>query len=582
MILGLFTTITAIAGSTHGKVFQHLSELPLDLMTFDFIVSGGGTGGSVIASRLSENKAFNVLLIEAGPDTADQLGLSIPGWGLGKGTENPSQFIWNYESVPQEGWNGRKAGIPRGRGLGGSSAVNGMVYTRGSKDDYDNWARVTGDPGWSWNALRPYIRRSERWTPPAGGRNATGEYDPAVHGYMGRVETSLPWDGHLEHDIRTIRNAEIQKAEFPLVLDGNAGRSIGVTWMQSTIGNGTRSSAATAYLGDPVRKRGNLAILLNTQVLRVHPVVSSVRRLDIRTVEVISSDGGTAVKFTAKKELVLSGGVIGTPHILLNSGIGNRTELESLGVASILDLPDIGKGITEHVAANLVWDTVPLNTTTIDQDLAYAMWQQNRTGPLTATFTHQILWSKIPSSSTLFKEWKDPSTGTTSPHLELPLDAAQNAYLALLTPYSRGSLRLASSNPLLPPLIDLGLLTHPFDMAAIKEGVRIMKRFYSGPAWEGYITGFRGPDPDVLSNEEFEKRIRDNAITFYHPVGGSAMSKRGEKRGVVDGELKVKGVRGLRIVDASVFPYVLTAHTQAPVYILAERAADLILTSWGG
>ncbi|KAJ2922055.1 hypothetical protein H1R20_g15046, partial [Candolleomyces eurysporus] len=274
------------------------------------------------------------------------------------------------------------------------------------------------------------------------------------------------------------------------------------------------------------------------------------------------SAGSTRI-LSAAKEIILSGGVIGTPQILLNSGIGNKTELETLGIPPLLNLPDVGQGLTDHVATTIAWTVIPSNTPTIDETTALAMWQENRTGPLTEKFTHQILWSRFQPDSSIFKEFKDPSTGPTSPHIEMPLgsDSGPAGTFCLLTPHSRGSVKLRSKNPFDDPLIDLGLLSHPFDMAALKEG-------------------FQGPDPDNLSDEEFEKIIRDSAFTYLHPVGTASMSSKKSKRGVVDHELKLKGATGIRIVDASVFPYILTAHTQAAVYILAERAADLIRDAW--
>ncbi|RXW22513.1 hypothetical protein EST38_g3334 [Candolleomyces aberdarensis] len=455
-----------------------------------------------------------------------------------------------------------------------------MVYTRGSADDFDNWGRVTGDPGWSWKALWPYIKRNEKWVQPAGGRDPSGQFDPRVHGYKGKVSVSLPWSGPTDRDNRTAQNAELQK-EFPVILDQNEGKPIGITWMQSTIGNGERSSAATAYLGSDVRERPNLTILVNTYVTRLLPVKASNRSLDVRSIEIAPRRGAGSTRIlSAANEIILSGGVIGTPQILLNSGIGNKTELEALDIPSLLNLPDVGQGLTEHVTTNVAWTVIPSNTTTIDEATALAMWQKNRTGPLTELWSHQILWSRIRSDSSVFKEFKDPSTGPTSPHIEMPLGSAQNGGVCLLTPHSRGSVKLRSKNPFDAPIIDLGLLSHPFDLAAIKEGIRIVKKFYSSAAWDGYITGFRGPDPDKLSNEDFEKVVRDTATGFAHPVGTASMSSKNSKRGVVDHELKLKGAAGIRIVDASVFPYVLAAHTQAAVYILAERAADLIRDAW--
>ncbi|TFK26033.1 pyranose dehydrogenase [Coprinopsis marcescibilis] len=619
-ILLLVAFVVSLSQLGLSVVYHQFADLPKSLASYDFIIAGGGTAGCVLASRLSENPKFNVLLIEAGPDTKDTIELIVPNYPGPK-----DGFSWPYISTPQPGLNNRTTPVTRGYGLGGSSAINGMVYTRGSADDYDNWARVTGDKGWSWEALQPYIKRHERWLPPAGGRSVDGQFDPAAHGYDGNVGVSLPWSGSTEHDRRAIKNAEYQK-EFPFRLDVNAGVPIGVTWMQSTIANGERSSAAAAYIGKDVRERPNLTVVLGTYITRVLPVKDSKRRLDIRTIEIAPRNGGpadtrsiTATKeliltagvivkdskrrldirtieiaprnggpadtrsITATKELILTAGVIGSPQILMNSGIGNRDELAALGITSILHLPDVGEGLTDHVAAGVAWTATVPPMPTIDPAVAWEMWQQNRTGPHTERFSHQILWARVPSDSSLFKQYKDPSTGPTSPHIEMPLSNGRGppgGSICLLTPHSRGSVKLASSNPFDHPLIDLNLFGHPFDMEAMKEGVRLLKRFYSGPAWEGYVTGFVGPDPDILTAAEFEKRIKDTAITFFHPVGTASMSSKGSKRGVVDSELRVKGASGLRVIDSSVFPYVLTAHTQAAVYILSERAVDLVKGSW--
>ncbi|KAF5311363.1 hypothetical protein D9611_012594 [Ephemerocybe angulata] len=519
---------------------------PLSIHTLAPDIAGheGGTAGSVVANRLSENRNFNVLLIEAGLDTAGVLEIEVPGL---LDQINASIYNWNYVTTPQLGLNGRTIGVPRGRGLGGSSCINGMAYSRGASDDYDNWARLTGDPRWRWNALWPYIKRHEHWMGATGGRNATGEYDPSVHGYNGNVGTGLPWDATNEHDIRAIRQTEIQ-GDLHLVSDHNAGKPIGLS-------GGERWSAAKSYLGPRVRGRPNLTILLNTHVTRVLPVKASKPRIDVRTVEVADRAAGSRVTFTAKKELILSGGTIGTPQILLNSGIGNRTELERLGIPVVLDSPFVGEGMMEHVTVTLTWNIVPQNTTVIDPDVAWAMWQQNRTGPLsTPGPVHQVMWYRLPQKTDVLSKYKDPSSG--------------------------GSVKLNSTDPFVHPIIDQGLLTHPFDLAALKEGIQTAKKFYTGPAWEGYVLGFGGPDPDVLSVEEFETRAREVARTFLHPVGTAAMSSKRSDRGVVDSELRVKGVTGLRVVDASVFPLTPASLTQGPVYIVSERAVDFIRHSW--
>ncbi|KAF6755656.1 hypothetical protein DFP72DRAFT_1119686 [Ephemerocybe angulata] len=356
-------------------------------------------------------------------------------------------------------------------------------------------------------------------------------------------------------------------------------------WAQSTIGNGERYSSAKGYLTPTAQPKPNLSIVLNTYITRVLPVKPG-RKLDIRTIEIAPRYGGARRTLTASKELIVSTGVIGSPQILLNSG--NKAELTALGIPSVQDSPDVGQGIMEHVSLITGVTTVPLNTTIINEETALAMWKQNRTGPLTVRLTgHQLLWYRLPAKSPLFKEYKDPSSGTGSPHIEWSLDTTGSGSLVLLAPYSRKVYFLAirqSGNSFDKPRIYYinNLLSHPYDIAAHKEALRSLKRYYSGPAWDGFVTGFKGPDPDALSNEVLEKAIRDGAFTSLHPVGSAQMSPRNSKRGVVDPDLRVKGLSGLRIVDASVFPATMPAgHTQAPVYdILAERAVDFIRESW--
>ncbi|KAF6750071.1 GMC oxidoreductase-domain-containing protein, partial [Ephemerocybe angulata] len=361
--------------------------------------------------------------------------------------------------------------------------------------------------------------------------------------------------------------------------------------MQSTIGNGERYSPAKGYLTPTAQPWPNLAIVLNAYITRVLPVKPG-RKLDIRTIEIAPRYGGNSRAgiesgarrtLTASKELIVSAGVIGSPQILLNSG--NKAELTALGIPSVQDSPDVGQGIMEHVSLITGVTTVPLNTTIINEETALAMWKQNRTGPLTVRLTgHQLLWYRLPAKSPLFKEYKDPPSGTGSPHIEWSLDTTGSGSLVLLAPYSRGTLKLRSNNSFDKPRIYYNLLSHPYDIAALKEALRSLKRYYSGPAWDGFVTGFKGPDPDALSNEALEKAIRDGAFTSLHPVGSAQMSPKNSKRGVVDPDLRVKGLSGLRIVDASVRELqratMPAGHTQAPVYILAERAVDFIRESW--
>ncbi|KAG2012192.1 aryl-alcohol oxidase, variant 2 [Coprinopsis cinerea AmutBmut pab1-1] len=471
--------------------------------------------------------------------------------------------------------------IVRGRVLGGSSSISGMQYVRGSSDDYDAWAKATGDRGWSWKGAWPYFKKNERWMAPNSGRNIIGQYDPRVHGYGGQAPVGLPNSEPSDFAMRCVKNTKWKPDYFPFTLDVNSGRPRGVAWAQFTVGNGERASAATAYMGSEVRKRPNLTILLNTHFTRVLPVIGSTRGLEVRTLEIVS--GSERKTITAKKELILSAGVYGTPHTLLNSGIGNKAQLRAVGVQVVHDLPDVGQGLREMPTVTLSWIANVTDPPPTDQAAALAEWQANRTGPLSEFVLGRVqsLWHRIPKDDDIWKKHEDPSSGPTTPHLELWLCGGMrnmSTWLLLNTPQSRGTVKLGSSDPLDPPVIDYGFLSHPSDREALKEGIRLAKKFFSGPVWDGYITSFLGPDPDVLSEVEFDAVVRDNLSGFSHAVGTSAMTRKGDKRGVVNPDLKVKGVKGLRIVDGSVVS--VTAPPQAAVYVLAERASDLIQREW--
>jgi len=292
--------------------------------------------------------------------------------------------------------------------------------------------------------------------------------------------------------------------------------------------------------------------------------------------------GGATRTITANKELILAGGAFGSPQILLNSGIGPKDDLEAVGVKQILDLPDVGKGMTDHMTIRVSFQLYPnVTSPVVDPVAALEEWKTARSGPLSEAVGHLIYWERISEDAEIWETHSDPSTGPNSPHIEVSLSQAgtqASSFIVLLTPKSKGSIKLRSNNPFDDPLIDLGYLTDDdgFDFEAFKEGVRIAKKLYSGAGWSGYVSSYLGPDPDVLSDAEFKKAIVDIVGTFWHPVGTAAMSRADAKEGVVDPDLRVKGVKGLRIVDASVIPYVPTAHTQTPVYVLAERISDVI------
>ncbi|KAF5312315.1 hypothetical protein D9619_003708 [Psilocybe cf. subviscida] len=585
-ILLPFLLASTLALPSLAVVVQHIDGLPRT--TYDFIIVGGGIAGAVIANRLTENPKFNVLLVEAGPTNFGVLATEVPFLWF---ELTNTIYDWNYTTIAQPGLNNRSIPIARAHILGGCSSHNGMVYTRGSSDDYDRWARVTGDAGWSWKNVLPYIIKNEKWSPPADLHNTSGQFTPSVHGKNGLMSVSLPGNPSPVDDM--LLETTKQVPELPFLQDLNAGRPLGLGWWQSSIGNGTRSSSAAAYLAPQFMSRKNLDILLETKVSRILPTVKS--QLTFRTIEIAVSKQ----RLTATKEVILSAGAINTPHILMNSGIGDRATLSDIGIPTLINLPSVGKNLTEHPTAGIAY-TVNSNDTT-DNLLAnatlaaeaLAQWQFNRTGPYTTLGTF-LGWERLSAKSSIFDKFKDPTAGPNSPHIELspgsgafitvnglPVTGGHHvgAGIAVLSPTSRGSVTLNRTNPLGDPVIDLGLLITELDMFTMREGFRAARRLFSAPAWDGYIIEQVAPAAN-LTDAELDEFIRDNSFSASHPVGTAAMSAKGARYGVVDPNLLVKGATGLRIVDASIMPFLISGHTQAPTYAIAERAADIIKAAW--
>ncbi|KAF8880824.1 aryl-alcohol oxidase [Gymnopilus junonius] len=583
----LSATFLSLCNGAIHQSFDNLSPKS----SFDFVIIGGGTAGSVIASRLTEDPQFKVLLIEAGPSNQGILDSEIPLLL----NEIPPTFSWNYSTTPQVSAGGRVVAYPRGYLLGGSSSVNAMYYTRGSSSDFDRFANFTGDPGWSWTNIFPYFLKNEKWVPPADDHNTNGQFNPAFHNLKGTGMNTVSLPGFTQEiDGRVLQTSKDLASEFPFTLDYNNGTPLGLGYLQSTIGNGTRSSSAIAYLTPSVQARPNLQIVLNTRVTRVlqtNPIGGS---KSFRQVEL--STGSKLVTVTALKEVILSAGSINTPHVLLNSGIGDKDELTKLGISPTFDLPSVGKNLSDHpglgvsyfVNADDTLDSI-FGNATLESELIDE-WETNRTGPMVTIGVNHIVLLRIPDNSSIFKTFSDPSSGQKSPHFEISISNGAvfaalaghfvTALIVHLTPASRGSVSLQSNNPFDPPLINPGFLTSQFDVQTLKEEVTVVKRFFSAPAWKGYVLQPQGTFANTTTDQALEEFVINNAGTSAHPVGTASMSPKNANFGVVDPDLKVKGVQGLRIVDASVMPFVPAAHPQAATYVIAERAADLIKAEW--
>ncbi|KAF5351272.1 hypothetical protein D9756_008220 [Leucocoprinus leucothites] len=605
MFLNL-AVITGLVSCCLSATYDKPDDVPN--IDWDFIIVGGGTAGSVLANRLSENSQFNVLVLEAGPTNRKVTDSIVPGL---EGELANTLYDWNYTTIPQRGLNNRSLTLRRGHILGGSSSINGMIYTRGSSSDYNRFAEYSGDPGWGWDNIQQYLRKHEKFEDPVDNHNTTGQYDPAIHSTTGRVPVTLPGFSFPQVDRLAIQASEQLGGDFQYNEDMNSGTPLGLGWVQYTIGHdGTRSSAATAYLDDKARARKNLHIVTNSRVTRVLPDPNT-KALTIRTVEVRVSETSNPVKFTASKEVILSGGTIGTPFILMHSGIANADKLRESGIKPLLDNRSVGRNLSDHFFFEVSFNVVPnsldlghwgnLSGDPALRAEALQIWNKNRTGPYVEPVPYaHLAWTRLANNIT--EKFGDPSSGPNSAHLEFRMGAvsptAYDVIAVVVSPVSRkstsnypwitimmlgapgGTLAIGSNNPFDEPMIDPGFYTSDFDLVAAREALRSAFTFASAPVFQNVITGVAVPFTNATTDSEIDNILRNITGTGLHPIGTASMSPQGANWGVVDPDLTVKNVTGLRIVDASVMPFVPCAHPQVATYVIAERAADLIRSAW--
>jgi choline dehydrogenase len=524
---------------------------------FDYVIVGGGSAGCVVAARLAEDPGTRVLLLEAGPDASAVEEVRVPA---AYSRLFRSRYDWNYVTVPQERADGRPVYWPRGRLLGGSSAMNAMIYIRGNRADYDAWRDSHGCAGWGYQDLLPYFRRAED--------NSRGE--SPYHGAGGPLSVTDP--RHRSEQARQFIEAAIRRGALANE-DFNGPQQDGVGFYQVTQRDGRRCSAADGYLA---AKPENLTVVTNA-------TASGLLIEGGRAAGVTYSRGGREEIARAEAEVILAAGAIGSPQLLMLSGIGPADHLRERGIYVIADLQGVGANLIDHPSVPVLWSTPGIKGLWESSGNAgFARWRLTHKGPLTSNVAEAGGFARSdPGLTAPDLQWHVLPIAFREQGLTDPASRAMTVLVTLADVASRGSLRLASRDPRHRPLIDPGYLSDVSDLSALAVGVRMARDYGTAAPLSKICAGELAPGDGVHTDHAVRDYIRSAVVTTYHPagtcaMGGDSAAGRSGRESVVDPLLRVRGVDGLRVVDASVLPTLPRGNTNAPVIAIAERAADLI------
>jgi choline dehydrogenase len=526
---------------------------------FDYVIVGGGSAGCVVASRLSEDPAVTVCLLEAGGEGRDLL-IRAP---LGFAAALPVGInSWRYQTVPQPGLNGRRGFQPRGKALGGSSAINAMIYARGHRSDYDNWVAL-GNPGWSYEEVLPLFKKSEN--------NELHRNSP-FHGVDGPLNVA---NLRSPSPLNEVFLQACQSLGIPYNPDVNGADHYGCYRAQVTQKDGERLSVAAAFI-HPHVDRPNLEVRTRAHTARV---LFEQRR----AIGVEYHRGGTTAGVRARRELILSAGAVGTPQILMASGVGPGDHLHELGIAPVLALPGVGQNLQDHISALLIYrartsrHTFGISPVGIARLLA-AMWEWRR-------HRRGLITSCAAESGVYFRTREDVEVSDMEMELivaiaddhnrRMHLGHGYSAHLLLSRPKSTGEVRLAGPDTRVPPLIDPRYFSHAYDMETLVKGTQIALDIMNSRAFDPYrgemIIPYDREDP-----LQIEATLREHADTEYHLCGSCKMGPATDAMAVVDARLRVRNIDSLRIADASVMPCVTSNNINAPVIMIGEKCADMI------